>query len=165
MALFGSYVTIRAQVPAQEGFDKAFRYVQDLLRAGSDVHHRLKSLQAGESAKFELGDGVFVIEQAYLSKVRADGFFESHRKYIDVQIVVSGEERMELVDISRITMREPYSAERDFIGYEDTADASVLRVHAGQIAVFFPNDVHMPSLRLGGEPVLVHKSVVKIPVY
>lgn len=165
MALFGSYVTIRAQVPAHEGFDKAFRYVQDLLRAGSDINQRLKSLQAGESAKVELGDGVFVIEQAYHSKVRADGFFESHRKYIDVQIVVSGEERMEVVDISRIKARDAYSAERDFAGYEDTSDASVLRVYAGQIAVFFPNDVHMPSLRLGGEPVLVHKSVVKIPVY
>jgi YhcH/YjgK/YiaL family protein len=165
MALFGSYVTIRSQVPAQEGFDKAFRYVQDLLRAGSDINQRLKTLKAGESAKIELGEGVFVIEQAYLSKVRADGFFESHRKYIDVQILVSGEERMELVDISRIKAREPYNAERDFAGYEDCQDASVLKVYAGQIAVFFPNDVHMPSLRLGGESVLVHKSVVKIPVY
>jgi YhcH/YjgK/YiaL family protein len=53
---------------------------------------------------------------------------------------------------------------RDLATYLDAADASQLRLRAGEAAVFFPVDVHMPSLRVGAEPALVRKSVVKVPV-
>jgi beta-galactosidase beta subunit len=57
-----------------------------------------------------------------------------------------------------------YVAERDLITYVDGTDASLLRSVAGQVAIFFPVDVHMPSLQLRAAPVLVRKSVVKVPV-
>jgi beta-galactosidase beta subunit len=41
--------------------------------------------------------------------------------------------------------------------------ASVLRLGAGEAAVFFPVDGHMPSIAIAA-PVLVHKSVIKVPV-
>ena len=164
MALYGSLETIRAQAPRLDGFAKAFRYVEELMQAGSPVQLRLKALGAGDSEKIQLGDGVFAIEQAYETKLRADGFFESHRKYIDVQTVFEGEELMEVADIARMQVRQPYNADRDLIVYEDSSEASHLRVFAGQIAVFFPPDVHMPTMRIRKDPVLVRKSVVKVPV-
>ena len=164
MALFGSLSTVRDQAPKTPGFATAFAYVQDLLRPGSVSHSRLRGLGSGKSQKTDLGDGVFAVEQVYETKPRNDGFFESHRKYIDVQVMVEGEELMEVIDASRITVREPYVAERDLITYLDGPDASLLRSVAGQVAVFFPVDVHMPSLQLRSAPVLVRKSVVKVPV-
>jgi biofilm protein TabA len=71
---------------------------------------------------------------------------------------------MEVVDDSRITVRQAYDAERDLITYLDINDASHLRVRAGEATIFFPVDVHMPSLRAGAAPVLVRKTVVKVPV-
>ena len=164
MALYGSLATVRAQAPQSPGFATAFAYVEELLRDGSPVARRLRDVAVGESRKIDLGGGVFVMEQAYQTKARADGFFESHRNYIDVQVLAEGEELMELADISRIRVRQPYAAERDLIMHEDTADASLLRMFPGLAAIFFPSDVHMPSLRLRAEPVLVRKSVVKVPV-
>lgn len=164
MGLFGSLATLRAQAPANAAFAAAFAYLDDLQREGSPVRSRVRALAAGESQKIDLGDGLFVIEQAYDTKVRADGFFESHRKYIDVQVVLEGEELMEVADASRMTVRQPYHAERDLIVYEDSSEASLLRLSAGQGAIFFPADVHMPSLRIRSEPVLVRKAVVKVPV-
>lgn len=164
MALYGSVASLRAQCARTGGFLTAFSYVEELLRSGSAAQSRLRALAAGESKKVELADGAFVVEQVYQTKPRADGFFESHRKYIDVQVLLEGEEVMEVADAARMTVRQPFNAERDLVTYEDSRDASLFRVFAGQGTVFFPVDVHMPSLRLGSEPVLVRKAVVKIPV-
>lgn len=164
MALCGTLPTVRALTGGLPGFDIAFRYLEELLQEGSPVQARVRAVTPGESGKVELSGGVVVIEQAYETRLRADSFFESHRKYIDIQAVLDGEETMEVADIGRMTARQPYSPERDVIVYEDSSDASQLRVHPGQLTVFFPEDVHMPCLRIRSEPVLVRKVVVKVPV-
>jgi biofilm protein TabA len=164
MALFGSQRTLREQAPHTSGFATAFAYVEELLREGSSVQARVRGLAAGEAKKTELGGGVFVVEQVYETKARADGFFESHRKYIDVQVLLSGDEIMEVVDASLIKVKTPYQEERDLIVYEDHPSASLLRMSPGLAAIFFPVDVHMPSLRATAAPMLVRKAVVKVPV-
>ncbi len=165
MALYGSFATVRAQAPQSPGFLTAFAYVADLLRDGSAVAARLQSFAAGESRRVELGNGVFVMEQVYRTKPRTAGFFESHQQYIDVQVLIEGAEIMELADLSRMKVRDPYQPERDLVIYEDNLTVSTLRVVAGEAAIFYPADVHMPSLQLGAEPVLVRKAVVKVPVH
>jgi biofilm protein TabA len=164
MALFGSLAALRAQAPQSPRFTAAFAYVEDLLRADSGAARRIRGIGRGESQRVELADGVFAIEQVYETKPRAEGFFESHRKYIDIQVLVEGDEVMEVVDATRIAVREPYQPERDLITYGDVPDASRLRVRAGEATIFFPVDVHMPTLRSGDAPVLVRKTVVKVPV-
>lgn len=165
MALYGSFATVRAQAPQTPGFLVAFTYVADLLRDGSVVAARLQSFAAGESRRVELGNGVFVMEQVYLTKPRTAGFFESHQQYIDVQVLIEGTEFMELADLSRMKVRDPYQPDRDLVVYEDNSTVSRLCVAAGEAAIFYPADVHMPSLQCGAEPVLVRKAVVKVPVH
>lgn len=164
MALYGSLATVPAQAPRTAGFQIAFAYAAELLREGSSVQARVRAVPTGERRRTELGSGVFVSEECYLSKARPDGFFESHRNYVDVQIIVEGAETMEISDIACIAERQPYNPERDLILYADNPQASILRVFPGQMAVFFPNDVHMPTLRVGPAAQLVRKCVVKIPV-
>lgn len=164
MSLFGPFATVRAQAPHHPGFAAAFAYVDAILRPGSDSARRLGALAAGESHKVELGDGVFAIEQVYLTKPRAEGAFESHRRLIDLQVIVAGREMMEVADLSRLTVRQPYDADRDVAFYELPAATSVLHCAAGDAAIFYPADGHMPTLRTGPEPELVRKTVVKIPV-
>jgi YhcH/YjgK/YiaL family protein len=164
MALYGSLSTVRDQAPRTAGFAKAFAYVEELHRPGSPIHQRVRAIPSGERNKTDLGGGMFVIEEAYETKLRADGFFESHRNFIDVQTIFEGEELMEVGDIARMKVRQPYNPERDLIIYEDSTDASLLRVFAGQVAIFFPVDVHMPTLRIRANAVPVRKCVVKIPI-
>jgi YhcH/YjgK/YiaL family protein len=164
MALYGTINTVRAQAAPRKGFDTAFAYAAELQRADSPVQARVRAIAAGQRQRTELGDGVFVSEECYRSKPRAEGFFESHRKYIDVQIIFEGEELMEVADIATMKPRAEYDATRDLIVYEDNPDASALRVLAGQATVFFPTDAHMPTLRVREAGGLVRKCVVKIPV-
>jgi YhcH/YjgK/YiaL family protein len=164
MALFGSLAALRAQAPQTAGFVAAFTYLDELMRPDSTARARLRAISRGEAQRIELREGAFAMEQVYETKPRAEGFFESHRTFIDLQVIVEGEELMEVVDVSRIALRESYVQDRDLATYLDAADASQLRLRAGEAAVFFPVDVHMPSLRVGAEPALVRKSVVKVPV-
>lgn len=164
MAVFGSLSSVQRQIPPTPGFSTAFAYVAGLLREGSPERERLRAVRVGDSAKVDLGGGSFVMEQAYETKPRPEGFFESHRKYIDVQVVLEGSEVMEVAELARMQVREPYQAARDLIVYQDSSDASALRLLPGELAVFFPTDAHMPGLRAGMDPVVVRKAVVKIPV-
>ncbi len=164
MALFGSIATVRAQCPAHPPFGVAWPYLADLLQPGSALHARLAAMEVGSSQRHELADGVFVIEQVYAAKSRPEGFFESHQRYIDIQVIVSGEEWMEVAESTRGVVREPYQDARDLVIYQDVAGASLLHLRSGDAAVFFPTDAHMPSLQVGGRFGIVRKSVLKVPV-
>jgi biofilm protein TabA len=163
MALVGFLATVRAQTARRDIFAATFDYLDEVFRDGSPAATRLLCAAVGTTKRIDLAGGAFALEQVYLAKNRADGFFESHRKYIDVQVVVEGVELMELADISRLTVSKPYDAEKDYLAYADYADASVLRLWEGDAAVFFPADGHMPGLRPGAAANLVRKTVVKVP--
>lgn len=164
MAIFGSLSTIRAQCGGFDYFNPAFVYLDELTRMGSVARNRLEAMAAGTSARIELTGGMFAMEQVYLTKARADGCFESHRKYIDVQVVLTGEEVMEVAEIGRLPVRVGYDADKDVVLYHDFAGASVLRFQAGEAGVYFPVDGHMPCLHAGAEAQLIRKSVIKVPV-
>lgn len=164
MAIYGALATVRTQVPQTAGFATAFAYLDELFRPGTPAHTRMTGFAKGDKHIAELADGVRAMEAAYETKARADGFFESHRQYIDIQVVFEGEELMEVADLGRMTAREPYDATRDLLLYAGQPEASRLRVYAGYAAVFFPADVHMPSLRISDTATLVKKTVLKVPV-
>lgn len=161
--MFGPFSTVYSLLMRDPRFVAAFSYALEILRPGSSTARRIGSLAVGVSEKTGLAGGAIAIDQVYRTKPRPEGFFESHQKYIDVQVVVEGEESMEVEDISRLRITEAYNEERDLIKYADTAAASVLKLHAGDVAVFFPTDGHMPTLQVNGA-VLVRKTVIKVPV-
>ena len=164
MAIFGPLPTVSAQLAVDPRFAAAFRYVADLLDPRSVAYQRIHKIAAGVTEKLVLDGGAFALEQVYQAKPRADVFLESHRKYIDVQVIVAGAERMEVIDISRLKESQTYLEERDLIKYADTTATSHLRMDAGNVAIFFPVDGHLSTLNPEAGPVLVRKSVVKVPV-
>jgi YhcH/YjgK/YiaL family protein len=153
---------VRAQLAHDPRFKAAFDYVAEALNPASAVRARIGGVAVGTTDRHELAGGSFALEQAYLSKPRAEVFLESHRKYIDVQVVVTGEEIQEVVDIARMTVDVPYNAERDLIKYLDFKDTSLLSARDGLVGIYFPVDGHIS--RAIGQPVLVRKTVVKVPV-
>jgi YhcH/YjgK/YiaL family protein len=164
MALFGPIMTVRAQAPQPEKFAATFAYLEALFRPGSPESVRLLATPVGETHRYELADGAFAMEQVYRSKLRPDGFFESHRRYIDVQVIFEGEEWMEVADLTRGAERLPYNPDRDLIVWHDIPSASRLNVRAGDAAIFYPADVHMPGLCPESGQAIVRKTVIKVPV-
>jgi YhcH/YjgK/YiaL family protein len=163
MAVIGAFGELSELFRELPLFAEAFEYLRHCFTKGTAEHSALLSLTEGGTNRRELANGVFALESAYMSRQRGDCFFESHRRYIDVQALVEGEEAIELAGIDRLRVSADYVAAKDLIKYSDFDFGSRLRLVPGDLAIFFPPDGHMPCLRLG-EPVLVRKTVVKVPV-
>lgn len=163
MAIFGSLPTVRAQLASTPAFVIAFDYVARCLTPGSAEAARIAAVAVGATERIELGAGVFALEQAYVAKPVAEGKWEAHQRYIDVQVVIAGRELMGVRDVGGLALTEDYRAERDLMFFAPTEPASILRVAEGGVAVFFPVDAHMPSLADGAQAT-VRKTVVKVPV-
>lgn len=88
---------------------------------------------------------------------------ESHRKYIDVQYVVSGKEMVEWSPSTILTADGSYAEERDVLFYNNLPGAASFIFDSGMFAVFFPEDAHKPCCMLD-HPLLVRKLVVKVKV-
>jgi len=165
MAIFGSIATVRAQLAHADRFQATFAYLDECFRPGTAAYQRVRSIEVGKQERTELGGGAFALEQAYQSKLRPDAFFESHKQYIDVQVIVAGEEFIEIADVAQLKVKEDKTPAKDVIIYEMAAvgTASAVRLGAGESTVLFPVDGHMPTVAIKA-PALVRKIVVKVPV-
>ena len=107
------------------------------------------------------GSNVYALVQSYVSRAENDHpTFEAHRKYVDVQYVVSGSEIIGWVPLGRVKTSVPYDPEGDaLLGTVDGAYTPV-RLDAGQLVVLHPFDAHAPGLA-AGEPSPVKKIVIK----
>jgi biofilm protein TabA len=91
------------------------------------------------------GDRLFAVVQRYKTKPLADARWEMHRRYIDVQYVARGGERIGYVPWSEsLRVQEAYDEQKDAAFYEATG--VLLPVAAGMFAIFTPDEVHAPCL-------------------
>jgi YhcH/YjgK/YiaL family protein len=108
------------------------------------------------------GDRVYAIVQRYRPKPLTEAKWESHRRYLDVQYIAEGSERLghALLD-DGVTVEQQYNAEKDVIFYK--ADGDFFTLRAGSFAIFAPQDIHAPGLALDGpgDSIEVCKVVVK----
>jgi len=111
--------------------------------------------------KHELdGKRLFALVSDYTPKPLAEGRWEAHRHYLDLQYVVSGVERMGIAPASHMC-ETSYEADRDLAWLEGAGD--FLRFGQGQFMVLWPGDAHMPGIEAGvAGP--VRKVVVKIAI-
>ncbi len=125
---------------------------------------RLRGINELPDGRVEIdGDRVFAIVQRYDTVKADEPKFEYHRKYIDVQYLVSGEEIIGWTPSDRITVTDPYNAEKD-IAFGTTARKwTPVYLQGGWAAVFWPEDGHAPRLA-AGSPSPVMKIVVKVAV-
>lgn len=117
-----------------------------------------------ENGKYTiLEDKVFAIVQDYNSKQKSEGKFEAHRKYIDIQFIVKGEEQIGVGKLDDFEESTKYDEEKDivFLNPKATAKINFVKLKEKEFAIFYPNDAHMPSIAIN-LPSYVKKIVVKV---
>ena len=113
---------------------------------------------------YQLTPRVKAIVSEYETKVKNEVGFEAHRKNIDIQYLLKGEERIACMPIEKLTETEPYSEEKDAAFYAaEGVVAQTMTIGGGYFAIFFPQDGHMPQLCVD-EPRMVKKVVVKVGI-
>lgn len=110
------------------------------------------------------GQDIFARVMRYETRPRAEGRLESHRRYIDIQAVLSGSETILWAPLAGIA-EAPYDNEADVSFHPvPVGPQSSLHLSPGLFALFLPADAHMPMLHPGPEASRVTKVVVKISV-
>lgn len=129
---------------------KAFKYI---------LQTDFSTLKKG---KHEIdGDSIFVLVNEYETKQQSELLLEAHKKYIDIQIMLSGVEQVGYVPLKHQSPEKEYDPESDYMLFRE--DASFFRFEKGMFAIFFPADLHMPGV-LTDTSSLVRKAVVKVKI-
>lgn len=88
---------------------------------------------------------------------------EVHEKYIDVQFLVSGSEKLGFTyDTGKYEVDERID-EKDLIFYKSIENEGYICATQGCYSIFFPNDVHRPAIAVEN-PIKIRKVVLKVSV-
>jgi len=131
------------------GFGKAFQFL---------CHKGLLALPSGEH-EIE-GYRIYAIVARDPARSRARAMLEAHRRYVDIQAVLSGTDEMGWKP--RAACAAPagvYDPVKDIELFSDPP-ATWMTVQPGQFTVFFPDDAHAPLVGEGE----IHKIVIKVAV-
>jgi len=107
------------------------------------------------------GEDLFAMVQEYEPKPAEQGLWEAHRRYIDIQYIARGVERIGYANVCRLAIQREYDADNDAMFLEGQGDLFMLR--EGMFAIFWPEDAHMPGLEAESRG-QVKKVVVKVKI-
>lgn len=118
-----------------------------------------------ENGTYLLGSHVKAIVSEYETVVESECGYEAHKRFIDIQCVLKGEECVACLPIERLKETKHYSEEIDaaFYSADINHQPSTISLHPGYFAIFYPQDGHMPQLCVE-RPQKVKKVVVKVEI-
>ena len=132
-----------------KGFAKAIEF---LLRP---------DLQELPVAKYEIdGDRVYAVVSTDSGRRKEDALLETHEKYIDIQLVLSGTDEMGWRPKSLCNQPSGEYDEKNDLQFFTDEPAAWISTKSGSFVIFFPEDAHMPLISAGQ----IHKIVIKVAV-
>jgi YhcH/YjgK/YiaL family protein len=120
-----------------------------------------------ESDLSKLKPGKYVIDGTEVYATITDGpektfeqsAWESHRKYIDLQYIIRGKEKMGVAPVTGAIVTQPYDDKADIAHYN--SEGTFYVGDPGVFFLFFPGDAHRPNIKVDGYDT-VKKMVIKI---
>ena len=132
-------------------FIKAFEYL------------RQTDFTTVEKGKYEIdGTDIFAIVNEYDTVDPSGEQMEAHKKYIDVQYIVKGNEQMGHAFMQEQVPSKAYDEDADYMLFGEKP-SFFSSFQEDMFAIFFPSDLHMPNLRAGKQE-RVKKVVIKVSV-
>jgi biofilm protein TabA len=95
------------------------------------------------------GDNAYASVTENPTKNPENAKWEFHRKYIDIQMVIKGSEKMGIVPLSKTTESEAYNETKD-VGFVTSTDGDIYTAEPGTFLIFFPSEAHRPSIKTEG---------------
>lgn len=110
--------------------------------------------------QYNITKEIYAVVQTCQPKIKNEQVLEKHKKYVDLQLVISGKEKIgwKFFD-KKFKVLKKYNTKKDISFYSNTPD-TFINLKKGEFAIFFPEDTHAPLCCDN----IVKKCVVKIPV-
>ncbi len=133
-------------------FGRAFAEIKRILENGAENGKHV----------FD-GDTLYANLFAYETKAVEDCVFEAHEKYIDIQVVLEGEELVGFESVDKLCVKTEFNEEGDYILYHLNDTYDTVRLCRGEMAIIFPKEPHAPGIAaFDNKPSKVRKLVVKV---
>lgn len=110
------------------------------------------------------GTNIILNRQQYQCKPYSDCKGETHQKFLDLQIVLKGNEGFGYTNLSNtafLSVTEEYNPTKDVTKYAMKEECT-FNMQAGSFAIVFPQDAHKPQIAIDDS--IVEKAVVKIAI-
>ncbi|MFA5424824.1 MAG: YhcH/YjgK/YiaL family protein [Phycisphaerae bacterium] len=133
----------------KSSFEKAFEILKD------------KSLATKQDGKYIVNDNIYYTIQRYTTKPMNEGKLEAHRKYIDIQFLLEGEELLGYMPLEGLKVSQEYDCQKDIAFYQTPGEITKVKLEPGMFCILFLNDAHQPGCCLT-KPTEVKKIVIKI---
>lgn len=112
----------------------------------------------------ELVEGINMNVMEFTTAAAETKQAELHRKFIDIQVLISGEEAIEYsVTQPNLALYTEYNEQDDYQLTPEIENKNQIVLRPKMFAIFLPNEPHKPGLSVSGDN-LLKKLVVKVPV-
>ncbi len=114
---------------------------------------------------YEIDENVYANVDVYETRTIDKCKFEAHKKYIDIQMLLDGNEQLDCISFNKLIVSEDYDEKRDIMFFEnpeELPDAS-FKLSVQRFVLIYPHEAHRPQMALD-KPSKVKKVVVKILV-
>lgn len=114
-----------------------------------------------QKGKFEIDkDTFFGIGLEYDTKSESDCLWEAHKKYLDIHVILEGEEKINISETETMKPTMDFDYENDYQLFEGSKQQTVT-LKKGSFLALFPNECHQTAIQVN-ESVGVKKIVFKI---
>ena len=138
-------------------FTKAFAYLKQLIAENADSGRH-------DMPNCDVPNAVFANVNSYTTRMLTDtDQMEIHRKYIDIQIILDGQEIIYLPTTDELISTKAYDDAGDYELVKSPANMENVRLvmRPNTFAIFFTNEPHLPGIA-HGKPSSVHKIIGKV---
>lgn len=113
--------------------------------------------------KHVLSDCIYVNIEEYNTKNIEVASFESHDKYIDIQLLLKGSENIYYASRDNLSVKVPYDETKDIAFYSDSIQGyPCIKLDGTNFMMIYPHEAHAPQVSINGLTQKGLKVVVKI---
>lgn len=148
--IYGNTAQLRDYEFLDEQLKECFAYVKD---------HDLSSFEKGSYVID--GERLFVNIVEYTTTTAEDRFWEAHKKYLDVHVMLHGTEQIDIGFIQNMEQKE-FVEKDDFLPLEGEKSGTVI-LRDGDFLICWPGDGHRTAVA-AEEPETIKKAIFKVRI-
>lgn len=148
--IFGNIQNLEEYPFLEEQIKECFTYARE---------HELVSYEKG-SHEID-GDRLFVNVVEYTTTTAEERFWEAHRQYLDLHLMLRGTEQIDLNFIQNMDVKE-FVEKDDFLPMDGEKNSSVI-LRDGDLLICYPSDGHRTAVAVDG-PETIKKAIFKIRI-
>lgn len=138
-------------------------FVSKNLKTAFDYLKKTDLLSISSGKTIIDGDNVWINRSSYIGKDEKDCKWENHQKYLDIQLVIKGKEKIGYVDLSNdsVSIIGEYDSLKDRANFTAKEEA-MITLNSGAFVIVWPHDLHKPCIKVNDE--IIEKIVVKVKI-